>query len=78
MPGALEILMSKGKPSKDEMPKDEEMDESKDMPDDEGKESGLEDEFLSDAFHALKSDDQEAFADAMKSAIKACYGSEEK
>lgn len=77
MAGGLAILLAKGKSSKGGMPKDpEEADEKDDNPEEEMKEASLEDEFLDDAFEALKSEDKDAFREALKSAIKACYSAE--
>lgn len=68
--GGLALLLSKGPPSKGEEPSDKEMD--KESPEEDDKEAALEDEYLSDAFAAVKSDDKDGFMEAMKSAVKAC------
>ncbi len=66
MAGGLALLLAKGKPSSKEEgdAPDEEMDKG-----DEKEEGGLDDEFLGDAFDALKSGNKEAFVEALKSAL---------
>ncbi len=70
MAGGLALLLSKGKPSSDDDPSEE--DKEMDKGDDENKEAGISDEFLSDAFDALKSGNKEAFVEAMKSCLENC------
>ncbi len=70
MAGGLALLLSKGAPPKGES--DDEDKEMDDKGDDEKKEAGISDEFLGDAFDALKSGDKMAFIEALKSAIENC------
>ncbi len=68
MAGGLALLLSKGSPKGESDAEDKEMDKG----DDEEKESGISDEFLGDAFDALKAGNKEAFVEALKSAIENC------
>ncbi len=70
MAGGLALLLAKGKPSKDEMPMDDE--EKTEGDEEKTKESDVADEFLGDAFDALKSGNKEAFVEALKSALESC------
>ncbi len=67
--GGLALLLSKSKPSEDDEDVEKEM--GKDDAKEEDKEASLEDEYLGDAFSAVKSGDKEAFMEAMKS-FKGC------
>lgn len=62
MAGGLAALLSKSSPKGE----DEEMEEDKETDEAEETESGLADEYLADAFAALKSDDKDGFIEAMK------------
>ncbi len=70
MAGGLALLLSKSKPS-DEDDEDAEKEMGKDDAKEEDKEASLEDEYLDDAFSAVKSGNKEAFVEAMKS-FKGC------
>jgi hypothetical protein len=67
--GGLALLLSKSKPSKEEDDLDTEKSDAEGDAEGE-KEAGLEDEFLGDAFDALKSGNKEAFIGAMKSCLE--------
>lgn len=67
--GGLELLLSKGKPSKDET-LDEGKGEGEDA-DADDKEAGLEDEYAGDIFDALKSGNRDEFIEALKN-FKGC------
>lgn len=70
MAGGLALLLSKaGASSKKDDAPDSEAGEDEEKDDD--KEMGLEDEYLEDAFSAVKSGDKMAFVEAMKS-FKGC------
>ncbi len=65
----LALLLSKGAPKGE--PDEKEMPGEGDGPAEEEKESSMEEEFLSDAFDAVKSGDKDAFYEAMKN-FKSC------
>ncbi len=68
MAGGLALLLAKG--ASKEAPDAEGEEDKADPKEGEEKEAGLDDEFLGDAFDALKSGDRAAFVSAMKSCLE--------